>query len=151
MLSMLSLIKKLRLDYPQFKFEKGPNFLWSHGENTIYYVEDSVDYGFLLHELSHALLNHTEYSRDIELLAMERSAWDNAKDLAYDYQLELDDEFVQSNLDTYRDWLHSRSTCPNCTSTGLQTKNNTYTCLACAQKWTVNEARTCALRRYSKK
>jgi len=124
--------------------------LWSHAESTIDFVNNG-DTGLLLHELAHALLNHIDYSRDIELLVMERQAWDKAKELATKYDLEIEDEFIQSNLDTYRDWLHSRSTCPKCNANGLQIKSSLYHCLACNNKWRVNEARTCALRRYKHK
>ena len=149
--SMPSLIKSLKTDFPQFVFKKASNFLWSHDENTIYYASSDDDCALLLHELSHALLNHVDYRRDIELVAMEREAWDKAKVLAENYDVKIDEDFIQSNLDTYRDWLHSRSTCPKCNANGLQIKKNTYRCVACDFEWRVNEARTCALRRYSTK
>jgi len=125
--------------------------LWSHAEHTIYYTCDNEDFSFLFHELSHALLDHTDYQRDIELIVIERQAWAKAKRISTNYDVEINDDFIQSNLDTYRDWLHTRSTCPQCTSTGLQTEKNTYKCLSCNHEWRVNEAKTCALRRYSLK
>lgn len=146
-----SLIKKLKTDFPQFNFCESDRYLWSHGENTIYFVPKDKYVGFLLHELSHALLNHADYARDVELLAMERQAWDKAKALAIDYDLPLDEDFIQTNLDTYRDWLHSRSTCPTCKANGMQIARQSYKCLACNHEWRVNEARTCALRRYGLK
>lgn len=146
-----SLIKSLKTDYPQFVFKEASSFLWSHAENTIYYASLDDDCGLLFHELAHALLNHTDYNRDIELIAMEREAWDKAKLISKDYDVSIDEDFIQSNLDTYRDWLHTRSKCPKCGSTGLQIKKNNYKCLACNHQWRVNEARTCALRRYSTK
>lgn len=149
--SISSLIKKLKTAYPQFVFCESNSFLWSHADNTIFFDKDSDNYGFLLHELAHALLNHSDYSRDIELLAMERQAWDEACKLAIRYNMSIDDDFIQSNLDTYRDWLHSRSTCPKCNATGLQIETKAYKCLVCHHKWKVNEARTCSLRRYSAK
>jgi hypothetical protein len=145
--STASLIPRLRADYPQFSFEKADSFLWSPSEQTVYYVAGGKSCDFLLHELSHGLLKHVEYDRDIELIAMERAAWDKASELADTYQVTIDDETVQSTLDTYRDWLHARSTCPKCNATGLQTKKHLYTCLACRHNWHVNEARICALRR----
>jgi len=148
--STFSLVKKLRSNYPQFIFKKTDSFLWSHSEKTIFYTDDiGVDSNnFLFHELSHGLLNHTDYKLDIELITMERKAWDKAKEIAINYDLLIDDDFIQSNLDTYRNWLHMRSTCPKCTATGMQIKKNTYKCLVCDNNWRVNEARTCALRRY---
>ena len=150
--STISLIKRLRIDYPQFIFKKASNFLWSHSDHTIYYANMDGNYnGFLLHELSHGILNHTNYNRDVELIAMESEAWDKTKELAVNYGVLIDDDFIQSTLDTYRDWLHKRSTSPKCQATGLQTKTYTYTCLVCGHSWRVNEAKTCALRRYSYK
>jgi hypothetical protein len=151
MQSMPSLIKSLKTDYPHFIFKESDSFLWSHTEHTIYYACSDDDCSLLFHELSHAILNHADYKRDIELIAMEREAWDKAKEIAKKYDVSIDDDFIQSNLDTYRDWLHTRSTCPKCSATGLQIKKNDYKCLACNHQWRVNEARTCALRRYSSK
>ena len=148
--STISLIKRLKTDYPQFVYKKASNFLWSHSDNTIYYTCENDDCSFLFHELSHAILNHTDYDRDVELIAIEREAWGNAKKIAENYGIEINDGFIQSNLDTYRDWLHKRSTCPECRATGLQIKKHIYKCLACCHDWRVNDAKTCALRRYSK-
>jgi hypothetical protein len=149
--SITPLINQLKSDYPQFIFKESPDSYWSHDERTIYYNAGPDGVSLILHELAHGLLDHVDYKRDIELIAMEREAWDKAKELADKYNLVIDNNFIQSNLDTYRDWLHARSTCPKCSATGMQTKPNIYSCLACNNKWTVNEARTCALKRYSKK
>jgi DNA-directed RNA polymerase subunit RPC12/RpoP len=149
--STISLIKNLKADFPQFIFKKSDNFLWSHSDNTIYYSSEKDDFRILFHELSHALLNHTDYKRDIELVAMEREAWDKAKEIALNYGVNIDDDHIQSNLDTYRDWMHERSRCPKCGSSGMQIKKQSYKCLACNHEWHVNEAKTCALRRYSEK
>ncbi len=149
--SITPLINQLRSDYPQFIFKESPDSYWSHDEKTIYYNAGPDSVSLILHELAHGLLDHVDYKRDIELIAMEREAWDKAKELTDKYNLVIDNNFIQSNLDTYRDWLHARSTCPKCNATGMQTKPNIYSCLACNHKWTVNEARTCALKRYSKK
>ena len=145
--STASLILRLKADYPQFTFKPAGRFLWSPSEQTIYYTDEADSYGFLLHELSHGLLGHADYGYDVELIAMERAAWDRAIGLAKNYDLAIDNELVQSTLDTYRDWLHARSTCPNCQATGLQTKKLNYTCPACRHNWRVNEARICGLKR----
>jgi hypothetical protein len=146
--STISLIQQLKIDYPQFKFKKSSNFSWSHSDSTIYYANTDDDLAYLFHELSHAILNHIDYNRDIELLAMEAKTWDKATEIAIKYNIQIDDDMVQSTLDTYRDWLHKRSTCPKCTATGVQTKKQAYKCLACGHQWQVNESKTCALRRY---
>ena len=145
------LIKQLRNDYPQFQFESADEFWWSAAKKTIYINSSTPNSQvFSLHELSHAILDHHKYKYDIELITLERDAWEYAKKhLAPQYAIKIDEQIVQDNLDTYRDWLHARSTCPECSATGLQTKQQSYRCLACGHQWRVNEARLCALRRYS--
>lgn len=151
MVSINYLVKKVALDFPEISFHVSEDFLWSYEHQTIYYQPNNPEAAsFLLHELGHALLTHSSYSRDIELIKLERDAWDYALcNLAPRYKLSIKEDVIQDNLDTYRDWLHNRSQCPSCQSTGLQIKSRTYRCLACNKLWRVNEARLCALRRYS--
>lgn len=143
---LTNLLKRLKEDFPTLTFVEGEHFLWSPEENTIVYKARG-DNDTLLHEVAHAKLNHQGYARDVELVAMERTAWSMAERLAAQYNLTIDSEIAENHLDTYRDWLHARSTCPACTATGYQTAANTYTCPACTQSWKVNEARICQLRR----
>jgi hypothetical protein len=148
--SITSLATKLQADFPAFTFTGADEFRWSPKEKTIFYDQTSDDQASLLHELSHASLHHTDYTKDIELIEMERDAWEYATiHLAKRYAVPIDDATVQDALDTYRDWLHARSTCPHCKATGLQTKKNQYKCLVCETEWRVNDARVCALRRYT--
>lgn len=146
--STASIIKRLKTNYPQFRFKKSSDYLWSPSEKTVYYTSSDDCFELLLHELSHGLLGHVDYRYDIDLLVMERAAWEHATALAKSYGLTITKELVESNLDSYRDWLHARSSCPNCNATGLQVKKQTYSCPACNHNWKVNEARICALRRY---
>lgn len=152
--SITSLINTLQNnrgdDLSRLRFEESDGFSWNHGTATITYnPADTHAELYLLHEYAHAELAHATFSRDVELITMERDAWHRTRQLAADYDIPVDDTLVEEALDTYRDWLHARSTCPNCQSTGIQTGDRNYTCLACRHKWRVNEARTCALRRYS--
>lgn len=148
MQSTASVLKSLKANYPQFSFKLGDAFLWSSSDNTIYYTKSDDQAIFLLHELAHALLGHSSYNRDIELITMERQAWDYTIKLAPQYGVAISNDVVQLTLDSYRDWIHDRSTCPKCKATGIQIDKYTYSCPACDQQWRVNEARTCALRRY---
>lgn len=152
MRSTSSLLHKLKTDNPTIHFVAGDTFLWSPESRTVFYVSDGPhSKTLLLHEVSHALLGHSEYKRDIELIAMESAAWDKAKELAKTYHFPVSDSVAEDHLDTYRDWLHARSTCPDCTATGYQTNRDTYRCPACTSEWRVNEARVCELRRYKQK
>jgi len=143
------LANKLREDNPQITFSEGDDFHWAPGEATVYYVANSDATAPLLHEAAHALLGHSSYLRDVQLLEMERDAWEYARqNLGPKYGLPIKEETAEEALDSYRDWLHARSICPHCQATGIQQQKNTYACIACGEKWRVNEARICALRRY---
>lgn len=146
-----SLIQKLAKDFPAIHFVEAEAFQWSADTKTISYnTSDETATEHALHELAHALLDHRAYTRDIELLKMEREAWSHAQEvLAPQYDITIDDETREEALDSYRDWLHARSTCPNCKATGLETDKYLYKCLACRHTWRVNEARLCGLKRYS--
>jgi hypothetical protein len=142
-----SLANKLAAQYPQFAFTASDTFSWSPTAQCIRYDVQSDDCQSLVHELAHAILTHDTYRRDIELISMEREAWSKAKKLGTMYGISIEEDFIQDSLDTYRNWLHARSTCPNCAATGLQQKGQ-YTCIACGTGWKANDARICELRRY---
>lgn len=144
-----SLVSQLAADHPALAFTPGERFYWDPEHQTVYYLDPSDDTASLLHEVAHALLGHRDFMRDIELVEMERDAWNHAAAvLAPRHNLSIDPEIIQANLDTYRDWLHARSICPACSATGVQIKQRTYRCLACRSEWTVNDARQHALRRH---
>lgn len=148
--STTSLANNLQRKYPDFTFQASDEFHWSPQEKVIYYDQNSNDTASLLHELAHASLGHQTYIKDIALLEMERDAWHYAATtLGPTCATKIDDTTVQDALDTYRDWLHARSTCPGCKATGVQTKKNQYKCILCSRLWRVNDARICALRRYT--
>lgn len=130
------------------KFVAGDYFGWDRQQKTIVFqAGDAEADAYTLHEYGHALLDHDNYTHDVSLVAMEREAWDRAVQIAVDFDLTIDPDLIESSLDTYRDWLHSRSLCPQCQSTGIQIAPYNYSCIACSQKWSVNEARKCSLRR----
>ena len=148
MQSIRSLVTRLEADFPALHFVSGNDFHWSHEAATITYLFDGPP-AELIHELAHATLEHTQYQRDVELLARERDAWTVTKnELGPRYNINILDEDIQRALDTYRDWLHARSTCPECKATGIEVHKHTYRCPACRSEWRVNEARVCALRRH---
>jgi hypothetical protein len=151
MQKITSLLKNLEnsAQFAGISFSKGDDFKWDYPSKTVFYtVADSDASSYLLHEAGHAILGHQIYHDDIALIAMERAAWDEAVTLGEQYDTIISEDVVEDALNSYRDWLHARSTCPNCGSIGIQTSEGTYSCLACRTKWTVNEARSCALRRY---
>lgn len=130
-------------------FRSSSHFHWHYPSRTVYYdPHDAQASAYLLHEYGHALLGHRGYAHDVQLVAMERAAWSTGCRVGAGWQLTVDDDLIESSLDTYRDWLHARSRCPHCNATGLQRSDGTYTCLACFTHWHANSATTCQLRRY---
>lgn len=144
---MTKLLTRLSVEFPHFKFVPGESFFWSAKNNEIQYVNDQLStmHGSwsLLHELGHAICNHQSYGSDIELLILERDAWEKAREIAQKYNLSIDENHVEDCMDTYRDWLHQRSRCPRCAVHSVQTNNTTYCCYNCGQKWTVTVSRFC--------
>ena len=149
----LAIAKQLKADYPEIIFAKDSYFSWSNKQQTIFYIdtETEANTAQILHELAHALLEHTDYPKDITLIDMERQAWELAvEQLApkYGISLKLTDDIVQNSLDSYRDWLHARSKCPSCGAPGFEKTKNHYFCPNCLGSWRVNDAKFCQLRRY---
>ena len=147
------LLNQLERDFPSFSFASADLFSWLPEQKIIQHPNLSTDEDIarLFHELSHGVLNHANYSRDIQLIDMEREAWEYAtQEVApkYDFALSMDDDVVQDALDTYREWLHKRSLCPKCGAVGLEFAQQRYRCLNCQSEWKVNEAKRCQLRRY---
>lgn len=147
------LLSQIKRDFPNFSFATGDSFSWSPKNQTIIYpsLGSNADIAQLFHELSHGILNHSTYSRDITLIDMERTAWEYAVRTlapAYGFSLAMNDAVVQNALDSYRIWLHERSTCPECAAVGIETSKQQYRCLHCQTEWRVNEAKQCQLRRY---
>jgi hypothetical protein len=137
-------IDRLSQDYADFKFAPGPQDHWSPKSGTITYNPtqplDQLQYG-VLHELAHALLDHSTYHSDFELLKLESKAWDLAFKLGKKYGISLDQEHIQDCLDTYRDWLHRRSTCPTCATHVMQKDARSYQCFNCQTVWHVSSGR----------
>lgn len=143
-------IRRLISAFPDITFIDGAEFRWDPTRTTIEYVSDDP-HGIerLLHEVAHAHLGHNQFSRDVELITLERDAWHYATaTLAPIFHIEINANLIEDDLNTYRDWLHARSTCPTCNATGIQTGASNYTCVACRTTWKVNQAISCGLRRY---
>lgn len=141
------LVERIQSDYPGIDFIEASRFSWHAGKQHISYTKaslrDTKGLWALLHELGHAQLKHAKYKSDIELLHMEVAAWTRAKELAAHYAVNIDEEYVQDSLDSYRDWLHIRSTCPKCYEHCLQTDIHTYRCQNCNSTWQVTQSRLC--------
>lgn len=147
-------IKKLKANYPSIHIKPGDNYYWSPAERTVFFLQNNESIEgiwALLHETGHAILGHEQYFTDIELLQMEVEAWDQAQQLTGVLNLgeSIHEDHIQDCLDSYRDWLHKRSLCPDCHLSGIQTTTATYTCVFCHRTWKVSADRFC--RPYRKK
>lgn len=135
-------ISQLQTDYPNFIFKQGSRFVFRPPRTISFEKPQNSPYPpanfalLALHELAHALLGHQDYHTHIERLKMESAAWQRAKTLALHYQkifswLHWDEDFAETELDSYRDWLHTKSLCKNCGLTRFQTPDGKYHCPQC--------------------
>jgi hypothetical protein len=133
---MPSRVSKIIADFPEYKFVKRRKSLWLSEKNTVFYNDDEAE---LLHEIAHALLGHECFTTDVDLVKKERAAWTKAAELAKMYGVKIDSEKVEKDIDSYRDWLHFKSTCPVCAQNGIQNAETlNYHCFACNTNWKVN-------------
>jgi hypothetical protein len=142
-----SLVRDCQKLIPGVRFEEASSFYWSPKKRVIYMNSPRLDTDegrwALVHEVSHALLDHRSYQTDADLLMLEVAAWEKARELCPDLALEIDEEHIQECLNTYRDWLYARSTCPTCMLNSLQIDETAYQCLNCSTRWSVSGARFC--------
>lgn len=144
---MVSFLKTVEQFNRNATLEPAKSFYWSPSNHTVYYAPDELTtpdgQWKLLHELAHARLNHQTYKTDFELLQLEVAAWQEAAAMAQRLDQQIDRNYIEDCLDTYRDWLHQRSTCPTCGSVGLQHTPKEYRCHNCLSIWHVSESRFC--------
>ena len=126
-----ALAARLPVDYPQFRFIEGAKFAFRPPRTIMIGPEEPYADLLLLHELGHALSGHRVFDTDIRRLRMEVEAWEVARDLAETYGVEFDEEVMESELDTYRNWLHQKSRCPKCGLTRFETPDGQYHCPRC--------------------
>ncbi|MGH7157731.1 MAG: hypothetical protein ACREGD_01445 [Candidatus Saccharimonadales bacterium] len=142
---MEPLIKALRRDFPHVTFVRGEQPYWSPKTKEVYFCTDGGDEKALgvLHEVGHALLGHTNYNTDIDLLEKEALAWAEARKLATRYKIQINGAHIEDCLDTYREWIYRRSTCPVCSLNGVERSTRHYYCINCTENWTVGLSRFC--------
>lgn len=133
----------------EFGFKPGKSFFWQSQTKTVFYlpIKNYDDFSYLLHETAHAQLEHSQFKSDVNLIEIEVEAWQLAEQIAKRYDFAINTELIEDCLDSYREWLHKRSLCPNCNQNGLQTNQNTYNCFNCRCNWSVNDAMFCRLQR----
>lgn len=145
--STANTLQTLQALLPGITFSAKDSFYWSPKTQTVAYNAETLKHQegvwSLIHEAAHAQLAHTTYKTDFELLLLEVAAWECATQIGKTLDIIVAEEHVQDCLDTYRDWLHRRSTCPTCGSVGLQHSEILYRCHNCNGEWRVTAARFC--------
>ncbi|HET9174674.1 MAG TPA: hypothetical protein VFN56_05370 [Candidatus Saccharimonadales bacterium] len=151
---MEHILNQLKTRFPFLDYTASNGFYWSPKTRQIFYDTRRTDakaVWSLLHETGHALLQHTSYRADYELIRLEVAAWQKAQELADDLRITIDEDHVQDCLDTYRDWLYKRSICPTCLTKCLQQDDYThYRCHNCHTVWRVTPSRFCRAYRSTK-
>ncbi len=164
MLEAEEFLRRLRADFPDFRFTPGRKFTFRPPKTIVVEPYDSAtkvatgvttggvppqnaeeaSYGatenrlsvdtwklLLLHELGHATLGHRDFKTHVGRLKMEVAAWEKARELASLYGAQFDDELMETELDSYRDWVHQKSRCPKCGLTRYETPEGDLHCPRC--------------------
>lgn len=127
----IELLEKLEGDFGEFIFKPGRKFAF-RPPKTIVIGPSEPFLGLLtFHEVSHAILGHKTFKTGVGRLKMEMAAWEKARELADQYGIAYNEEVIQGELDTYRDWLHQKSRCPECGLTRFETPDGVYHCPRC--------------------
>lgn len=124
-------LEQIKADFPEFRFVNGKKFAFRPPKTIILGPLEPFYELLVLHEVSHAILKHKTFRVDVERLRMESEAWEKARELADRYSIEVNENLIQDELDTYRDWLHSKSKCKKCGLTRYQTPDGIYHCPRC--------------------
>ncbi len=127
----LNFLETLKTSYPEFTFKPGRKFLF-RPRKSIFYIESDENFRLLLlHELAHALLGHFSFDKSLERLQIERDAWEKTRELCETHSIPFSEEFANSELDTYRDWVHQKTLCPSCGLTCLEVNSESLYCPFC--------------------
>ena len=125
------LLDSVKADYPEFRFVEGRKFTFRPPKTVVVGPGEAYWNLLLLHEVAHAVCGHRSFKTDVGRLKMEVEAWEKARELSKKYGLDINEEVIQDELDTYRDWLHQKSRCPRCGLTRFETPDGAYHCPRC--------------------
>lgn len=127
-------LKELKSTYPSLRFVFGKRFAFRPPRTILVsasFSGNNADSLLLLHEVGHALIKRFDFKTEVERLKIEVEAWEKARELAPLYGVVVNEELIENELDTYRDFLHQKSRCPNCGLTRFQTPDGVWHCPKC--------------------
>lgn len=130
-LTEVEFLTRLADDCLDLRFVFGAKFAFRPPRTIVIGPSEPAWRLLILHEVGHAISKHNSFKMDVTRLKMENQAWDEARKLAPIYQVAIDEEVIQSELDTYRNWLHQKSRCPICGLTRFQTPDGEFYCPRC--------------------
>lgn len=131
----LAFLDTIKTAYPEFTFRPGRKFLF-RPKKTICYLEADDNFRLLLlHELAHALLGHFSYDKSLERLQIERDAWEKTRELCEKHSVPFDESIAETELDTYRDWVHQKTLCKTCGLTCLEVSPESLYCPFCQKTY----------------
>lgn len=128
---------KIKSDFPEFRFVTGSRFAFRPPRTIVMpkefdEVSDNTNSLLFLHEVGHALSKHRDFKTEIGRLKMEVEAWEKARGLCDKYGVSFDEDLVETELDSYRNFLHQKSRCPDCGLTRFQTPDGVFHCPKCS-------------------
>ena len=123
-------LAKIKSDFPELRFVQGRKFAFRPPRTVVVPCDDPEPL-LLLHEVGHAISKHQSFKTEVGRLKMEVEAWEEAKKLCAKYKIAIDEDLIEGELDTYRDWLHQKSRCPLCGLTRFQTPDGAFHCPKC--------------------
>lgn len=128
---MNDLIEKIQVDYPEVVFKRGDRFSFRPPKTIFIGPAEKHDTLLLLHELGHYASSHRDFDTDAKRIKMEREAWEKAREFASLYGIAFDEEVVEAEMDSYRNWLDTKSRCPVCGLSCYQSRDGKYHCPRC--------------------
>lgn len=122
-------LANIRCDFPDLRIISGKRFSFRPPRAVVY--EEGGSSLLFLHEVGHALIGMYDFKTEVGRLKIEVMAWEKAKELCDVYGVDVDEELIEAELDTYREWLHQKSRCPKCGLTRFQTPDGVWHCPQC--------------------
>ena len=117
--------------FPDFRFKTGRKFMFRPPRTIFIGPEEEGDEILLLHELGHAILGHRDFNMNVQRLKMEMEAWEKARELAEEFGVPIEEDKIETELDTYRNYVDKKSRCPKCGLARYETPDGQYHCPRC--------------------